>query len=71
MSGYFLFVEGARRLGMAEIPKDKYDYWVKEAEEYLTHDPQGLCRPFCSALRDAIFTLQQRDAEIAALKNAK
>jgi hypothetical protein len=56
---------------MAEIPKDKYGYWVKQAEEYLTHDPQGLCRPFCSALRDAIFTLQQRDAEIAALKNAK
>jgi hypothetical protein len=56
---------------MNELPKDKYDYWEKQASESLTHDPQGLCRPFCIALREAIFTLRQRENEIEALKRTK
>jgi hypothetical protein len=56
---------------MKDLPKDRYDYWEKQADEYLTHDPQGLCRPCWLALRDAIFTIRERDREIETLKKRK
>jgi hypothetical protein len=54
---------------MPELPKDKYDYWENEAKNRLTHDSEGVQRPICIALRDAIFTLRMRDKEIAELKS--
>jgi hypothetical protein len=56
---------------MAELPNDRYDYWEKEVTDRLTHDSQGVQRPVCLALRDAIFTLRLRDKEIADLKAKK
>jgi hypothetical protein len=56
---------------MKELPKTQYDHWENQAGQYLSQDPQGLCRPFCLALRDAIFTLRERDDEIEKLKSKK
>jgi hypothetical protein len=56
---------------MKELPKKEYEYWENQATENLTNDPQGLCRPCWLALRDAIFTIRERDREIEILKQKK
>jgi hypothetical protein len=42
---------------MKELPIEQQEIWENKANQSLARDPEGLCKPFCHALLDAIFTI--------------